>query len=85
VCEAIGADTPMRLISEGYADAIRKARPCPLCGYQHGHAIGCENNPVDIALAVCRHGIHMDNACGACVPPRGTTAAIRKGNQQEGK
>lgn len=23
---------------------------CPLCSYQHGHAIGCENNPVDIAL-----------------------------------
>ena len=26
-----------------------KAR-CPKCEYQHGHAIGCENNPVDIAL-----------------------------------
>jgi hypothetical protein len=25
--------------------------PCVACGYQHGHAIGCENNPVDIALA----------------------------------
>ena len=23
---------------------------CPLCEYQHGHKIGCENNPVDIAL-----------------------------------
>lgn len=22
---------------------------------------------------VCPHGIHMDNGCGACVPPRGTT------------
>ena len=22
---------------------------------------------------VCNHGIHMDNACGACIPPRGTT------------
>ena len=21
---------------------------------------------------VCEHGIHRDNACGACVPPRGT-------------
>lgn len=20
----------------------------------------------------CAHGIHQDNACGACVPPRGT-------------
>jgi hypothetical protein len=25
--------------------------PCVACGYQHGHAIGCANNPVDIALA----------------------------------
>ena len=24
---------------------------CSLCGYQHGHCIGCENNPMDIALA----------------------------------
>ena len=24
---------------------------CPACSYQHGHAIGCENNPVDISLA----------------------------------
>ena len=23
---------------------------CQLCNYQHGHMIGCENNPVDIAL-----------------------------------
>lgn len=23
---------------------------CPLCEYQHGHKIGCENNPVDIAM-----------------------------------
>jgi len=23
---------------------------CPMCEYQHGHAIGCKNNPVDIAL-----------------------------------
>jgi hypothetical protein len=23
---------------------------CPLCNYQHGHAIGCKNNSVDIAL-----------------------------------
>lgn len=22
---------------------------------------------------ICAHGIHMDNACGACTPPRGTT------------
>jgi len=24
---------------------------CALCNYQHGHQIGCKNNPVDIALA----------------------------------
>ena len=23
---------------------------CELCGYLHGHSIGCTNNPVDIAL-----------------------------------
>jgi hypothetical protein len=34
-------------------DAARAAleRRCPLCNYQHGHAIGCKNNPVDIALS----------------------------------
>lgn len=26
------------------------AQRCSLCNYQHGHSIGCENNPVDIAL-----------------------------------
>lgn len=34
--------------------AIAKAEGdarCPLCGYQHGHAIGCKNNPVDKAIA----------------------------------
>lgn len=29
--------------------ASQKPR-CDLCGYQHGHAIGCANNPVDITL-----------------------------------
>jgi hypothetical protein len=33
------------------SDAIAaKPARCPLCKYQHGHAIGCDNNPVDIAL-----------------------------------
>lgn len=27
-----------------------KATQCELCQYQHGHQIGCANNPVDIAL-----------------------------------
>lgn len=30
--------------------AEQPAQRCPLCNYQHGHAIGCKNNPVDIAL-----------------------------------
>ena len=39
-----------------YAAMLASAPPapqdkhCPLCKYQHGHQIGCENNPVDIAL-----------------------------------
>jgi hypothetical protein len=28
----------------------------------------------------CAHGIHWDNACGACSPPRGTT--IRNNHDQ---
>ena len=27
-----------------------QAERCKVCNYQHGHQIGCENNPVDIAL-----------------------------------
>ncbi len=42
-------------ILNGAADAIRANAPkltkrCELCRYDHGHSIGCENNPVDIAL-----------------------------------
>ena len=33
------------------AEATGGDRRCQLCGYQHGHAIGCRNNPVDQALA----------------------------------
>lgn len=31
---------------------LSKSKPeqCPLCNYDHGHMIGCNNNPVDIAL-----------------------------------
>lgn len=29
-----------------------------------------------MASDVCKHGIHKDNACGACIPPRGTTAGV---------
>lgn len=50
--EAIGAAKYYR----GQANALRTAPApqaksrCSLCRYEHGHAIGCENNPVDIAL-----------------------------------
>ena len=33
------------------AQPVQEAVRCPLCNYQYGHQIGCENNPVDIALA----------------------------------
>ena len=32
-------------------EATSPVQRCPLCDYQHGHAIGCKNNPVDIALS----------------------------------
>ena len=37
-----------RTVHEG-SSAIFASR-CPMCSYQHGHQIGCENNPIDIAL-----------------------------------
>ena len=30
--------------------AVEAKERCFLCSYQHGHAIGCANNPVDVAL-----------------------------------
>lgn len=33
------------------AQVVPEHDRCPLCRYQHGHAIGCKRNPVDIALA----------------------------------
>lgn len=43
------------LIAEAAEARLRQlasAEPvrCPLCQYQNGHRIGCDNNPVDIAL-----------------------------------
>ena len=35
---------------EALRAAEQPAQRCPLCNYQHGHAIRCKNNPVDIAL-----------------------------------
>jgi hypothetical protein len=45
----------LRLIHATLSTAIKQARSepvqrCALCNYQHGHAIGCKNNPIDIAL-----------------------------------
>ena len=42
-----------RMMAGDWPEAAPKpAQParCPQCNYQHGHQIGCENNPVDIAL-----------------------------------
>lgn len=36
------------LVRDG--EAQRVLTRCPLCEYQYGHRIGCDNNPVDIAL-----------------------------------
>lgn len=38
------------LLDVEIAKAKSDAR-CPLCRYEHGHAIGCKNNPVDKAIA----------------------------------
>ena len=37
-----------RTVPEAYSEIF--ASRCPMCSYQHGHQIGCENNPIDIAL-----------------------------------
>ena len=37
-----------RTVSEASLEIF--ASRCPMCSYQHGHQIGCENNPIDIAL-----------------------------------
>ena len=61
----IAKEAVMAWLHEGQSRAKRAAQPpqpvqpqadarCPLCRYQHGHAIGCENNPVDIALSAAR-------------------------------
>lgn len=43
----VDADRTMRTQANSQPAPVR----CPACSYQHGHAIGCENNPVDISLA----------------------------------
>lgn len=45
------AQVPVMGEAVAYAPApVILASRCPMCFYQHGHQIGCENNPVDIAL-----------------------------------
>lgn len=38
------------IISERDAAGAGSPKRCEVCNYQHGHQIGCANNPVDIAL-----------------------------------
>jgi hypothetical protein len=42
---------------------------CALCNYQHGHAIGCKNNPVDIALAKLAQPAPVQQEQGEKSPP----------------
>jgi hypothetical protein len=44
----VSAGKMVSILIEALAE--QPAQRCPLCNYQHGHAIGCTNNPVDIAL-----------------------------------
>lgn len=49
----------------------------PHSAAEHAEALASGESDVFVdsynsAGRVCAHGIHMDNACGACVPPRGT-------------
>ena len=48
---------PVMAGADGYVqpDAQEPVR-CNLCNYQHGHQIGCGNNPVDIALRQAAQG-----------------------------
>jgi hypothetical protein len=49
-------------------------------GSIRGHLITCQNlrntgcpeTPDEYPGEMCEHGIHNDNACGSCIPPRGT-------------
>jgi len=47
--EKIAASSVSYALSDLARTALENKR-CLLCNYQHGHAIGCENNPVDVAL-----------------------------------
>lgn len=48
------------------AQVVPEHDRCHLCRYQHGHAIGCERNPVDIALAAAPQPPKPKNYCELC-------------------
>ena len=54
ICSADMADgwTEQVVLAAAPSQETQGAAPtrCPSCNYRHGHRIGCENNPVDIAL-----------------------------------
>lgn len=55
LCNSVGASYQTIARATEQAHGITgDSKRCPLCNYQHGHQIGCKNNPVDIAL---QHGI----------------------------
>lgn len=43
-------DGTLTVVLDYWPPPAPQDKRCPLCKYQHGHQIGCENNPVDIAL-----------------------------------
>lgn len=48
--QSLGQYRSALLAALSAAPAAPQPARCPQCNYQHGHQIGCENNPVDIAL-----------------------------------
>lgn len=48
---------------------------CKVCNYQHGHQIGCENNPVDIALKA------QASAVAFCTYPKCQTTGMKCAGQ----
>jgi hypothetical protein len=45
-------DTCEKRVEQFINTNLPSSSQCPLCKYQHGHAIGCKNNPFDITLGV---------------------------------
>jgi len=49
-----------------------EARDNEYLAYENERPAGIQEQPKESKDAICPHGIHYDNACGACIPPRGT-------------